>query len=113
MELDKFTTKEINTIITGFSNSCKEEGYKTHINSDVKSLGYGGYCNINDNYFIDLHIYPYPKSIFLDLKQKYESFIMDGKTIKTYELRDIKETNIQDILKFVSESTNKLLEEVK
>ena len=110
-ELNMFKIDEINSIIEEFIKTTKDAGYGCTINANIKNLGYGGFCNINEEYVIKLHIFPYPKFIGIDLIQKYESFIMDGKSINSYQLREIDENT--NLLSFVSESTKKLIEEVK
>lgn len=110
MELDKFTTEDIETIINEFICTTKENGYKVHVNND-KNLGYGGFCNINDNYVIKLHIFPYPTLIVVELIQKYESFIMDGKIITSYQWRGSE--NNTNIKTFINDSINKLIKEIK
>lgn len=70
-------------------------------------LGTGGFANINDKICVKIHIFPYPKEIIIDVIEKYESYIMDGKAIKTYKKDNFENAN-EEVLQWVEDTLKEI-----
>ncbi len=84
------------------------EGYAKVTTYFDYNLGNGGYCDLNDEYFIKLTMFYYPKSIHISLIKKYEPNVIAGKVINEESL-DIKDISIDDIISWVKNTCNKVL----
>lgn len=111
--MNKFSFDEMREIQREFTNSLEKysKTIKTYFDYN---LGNGGYCDLDDKYFINLHIIPYPRQIDISLIEKYKPNIIDyvgGKTIKSevLELDNEEETKMEDILTWVHEACEKVV----
>jgi hypothetical protein len=107
LSLERYSRKDMNTLIRAFDDVSKD---KANTYSGDMSLGNGGFLDLNDKYFINLSIFPYPAGIFLETVEKYSPNIIDsfgGKTVDKAELRD--ELDINKGVAFIKDNTSKMI----
>lgn len=95
------------TLVNRFNKVCK--GKATTYVKD-KYLGTGGYLNINDDYYIKLIIFPYPKEIIIERVKKYAPYLIMGDTIEEDKITNFK-TIDNNILDWIETTTNKYIKE--
>lgn len=111
-EFDPLPDEEIQKVEEEFQTVMGGNGHNCHIHHNDKSLGNGGFCELNDDIAVKLHIFPYPKGIFIDVIRKYEPNIIAGKTIDKFELRDFASVGKEE-LAWVNKVCNEILQNEK